>query len=166
MGLPTVAAPDSVKVCRINLGQMSKPYTHIRRATQRFRNQLEAAVLEARGSIGLYDASRIHSAAVALREHARLDRILNTAKDGMLTLEQKLALSDRIIRHKEACDRALLALGLNAKDVGSLWNDVLSMPSVAQAATEPQGKAQACPTEQNAAEHATDTGNGIREEQR
>jgi hypothetical protein len=87
--------------------------TFVRRQVALFRSGLERAVVERAGSVNVAQASRIHTAAVALRRHLQAERRL--AKDGAgMTLEQWTGLADRSVKWKEAVDRGLTALGLDA----------------------------------------------------
>ena len=99
---------------RLPLAKMGKGDTHIRRQVAHFRTGLEAAVLELAGKVGVATASRIHTAAVALRRHLQVERRL--AKDGAgLNVADWTALADRSVRFKEVVDRALQALGLDCQ---------------------------------------------------
>jgi len=61
-----------------------------------------------------HSAAKIHSACVALAKHLQAEMRLATMKSE-LSLEQWLALSDRSVKWKESCDRALSAIGLDPR---------------------------------------------------
>jgi hypothetical protein len=87
--------------------------TFIRRQAAAFRNALERAVIAKAGSVSVATASRIHTAAVALRRHLQVERRL--ARDGAsLSVADWTALADRSVRFKEVVDRCLAAIGLEA----------------------------------------------------
>jgi hypothetical protein len=126
---------EPLKPCRFPLAGLHRPNTYLRRVVLGFRRELEAAVLE-RGPIGVAEASRIHTACLALRQVARIDRILAEAGEPgtVLTHEQWLAYSDRLLRGKEAVDKALAALGIDKRDARSVWDTIYAPPAIAQAA--------------------------------
>lgn len=121
---------EVTKPCRLPLAKLGRPHTHVRRVVLRFRRQLEAAVL-AHGHIGVLEASRIHTACLAMRQAARIDRVLATAGEpgqvAGLTHTEWLAYSDRLLRAKEVVDRALSALGLD-RDDRSIWDSIYATP--------------------------------------
>jgi hypothetical protein len=133
---------EPLKPCRLPLSALQKPNTHVRRVVLRFRRQLESAVLS-RGALGVAEASKIHTACIALRQVARIDRILAEAGEpGAVAITEKaegnskairqrglthtewLAYSDRLLRAKETVDRALASLGLDKSEAKDVWDAV------------------------------------------
>jgi hypothetical protein len=108
-----------------------------------FRNRVEEAVLEVHGRIGPYHASVIATAAVALGQWKRMERVQNTED---LSMEHQLAVSDRIVKHKEAVDRALAKLGLDQDGKADPWDTYYQ-----QAAASGLQNAQAVPGQPPAA---------------
>lgn len=99
--------------CRLSLPQMAAGDSQVRKDSYSFRGALEAAVVERCGSIGVAQASRIATAATAMRRAAQVDRRLAT-EGATLSIADWVALADRSVRYRETIDRCLLALGLDA----------------------------------------------------
>src|SRR5262249_47686228 len=128
------------------------------------------AVLDAHGQISLLHASRVHSAALALRQVLRLQKLLaacetpghtatsekvqggNVARiQTGLTIEQFLAISDRLVRHKEAVDRALAALNLDRSQANPLdYYDHVDSYSARQPKQEPKDGSEVIATSSEA----------------
>jgi hypothetical protein len=68
---PKKAVPSS-PLFRLPIPRMGRPLSGIRRQVLLFRAELEAEVVRVHGSVSLYRASVIGSAAIALREYLRL----------------------------------------------------------------------------------------------
>jgi hypothetical protein len=103
---------------RIPLSDLPKPFKFVRRFVGDFRRAVEAAVITRDGAIGPYQASRIRTACVAMRQAACVERILRDGGapgTGTLTHEQWQGYSDRAVRYSEAADRALADLGLDTQ---------------------------------------------------
>jgi hypothetical protein len=139
-------ATQPVAVYRLPLIGLRAPNTHLRRVVLGFRREVEKAVLKAKGEIGVYAASRIHTACLAVRQAARIDRILATAGEPgtgeksdtpeqvPLTHEQWLAYSDRLLKAKETADKALQALGLDRDAKEDVWDVLYSATTTTTAA--------------------------------
>jgi hypothetical protein len=84
-----------------------------------FRTKLEGSLLSAHGSISVYQASVVATACTAMGQWKRMEKIQNTADN--LSIEQQLAVSDRIIKHKQAVDLALAKLGLDGSGKRDPW---------------------------------------------
>jgi hypothetical protein len=113
--------PGIASAIRFPLGRGGSRNVHLRRHVSAFRRAVEAAVIAAKGEIGIVDASLIHSASVALRQHLRLELILavagqpGEAGEGKLAYGEWLAVSDRLLKAKESVDRCLERLRLDVK---------------------------------------------------
>lgn len=110
---------------------MGKGDTYVRRQSAAFRNALERAVAEQGGSVGVAQASRIVTAATAMRRAMQVERRL--AADGAtLSIADWTALADRSIRYRETIDRCLQALGLDTvakkKTVAEMLVDIHTAP--------------------------------------
>jgi hypothetical protein len=81
-----------------------------------FRGAVEDALVAVTGSISISAASRIHTAAVALRRHLQAEkRLAALPKDA--SAEQWALLADRAIRYKQVVDTCLTSLGLDARSI-------------------------------------------------
>jgi hypothetical protein len=131
----TVDAAGGKSRLRVPLARLGRPLTHLRRCVLAFRRQVEDAVLARHGQIGVFEASLVGTACIALREHMRADRLLrdNPLPGAGLTVEQWLGVSDRVVRHKQALDKALAQLGLDRAAHLSEW-DRLYLPQPVQEA--------------------------------
>jgi hypothetical protein len=135
---------------RFPLARLGKGLTHVRRQVLSFRRELEAAVRVAHGSISIYHASRIHTACVAVRQMARVDKILAAAgqpgavgtftkqspaagatatQQTGLTHEQWLAYSDRLLKYLADRDRALRDLSLDRDQAEAMWDAIYTPPA-------------------------------------
>lgn len=139
---------------------MGKGLTYLRRVGLSIRRDLEAAVLAKGGVIGIAAASRITTVVTALVQAHRVARILATAGEpgaaGILDHATWLAYSDRLIKYREAADRGIAALGLDAeakpKDIwDQIYNAPPSSPALAGASAAAPG-GQTDPETPNAAE--------------
>lgn len=106
--LPKKAPPPG---CRLSLPQMAPGDSQIRKDSYSFRAALEAAVVARAGSVSVLQASRIATAATAMRRAAQVDRRL-AAEGATLSVADWTALADRSVRYRETIDRCLKALGL------------------------------------------------------
>lgn len=96
----------------------------------KFRSVLEAAVVEAKGEIGLYDAAAINSAE-RWERHAQLAARWLKVEAKSLTPDQRLAFSRDVARASSERDKCLRALGLDAKP--DPWSVLDSLPLAAPA---------------------------------
>jgi hypothetical protein len=149
------ATPTRVKFTWQNSGKCGNA-----KAAQNFRTEIEDAVIAAKGEIGIYEASRIHTAGLAFVQMRRISGLLAETDrpkkdkpeslhrpigvtitkekqlgDGTkvteqigLTIEQWLALHDKLLRSKELVDKCLLSLGLGAKEAASVWDEIYRRP--------------------------------------
>jgi hypothetical protein len=124
-----VKAPDvGASLGRLPLVGLNRAQAGIRAATRAFRRQVEAELL-ATGGGGIASASKVHTAAVAFRRHLEAEK-RKTDANGSLTLEARLALSDRSLLWKVACDRALDAIGLQARKApADPWDSIYNPPA-------------------------------------
>lgn len=157
------------KLIRLPLAKMGRPDTFIRKQSAWFRNALEREVVALAGSVSVAQASRIHTAAVALRRHLQVERRL--AKDGgTLCIADWTALADRSVRFKETLDRALASLGLDSRaapiDTYDAWlrgaqaeqAAAVGFPSAPEAvpsSRDGDGQPECQPDDQDAPERAT-----------
>jgi hypothetical protein len=115
----------------------------LRRQTAAFRNALERAVVAKAGSVTVAQASRIHTAAVALRRHLQVERRL--AKDGAaMSVADWTSLADRSVKFKETVDRCLVSLGLEAlAKEPDPWQQMMRQPvALPPAPTSPSEPSQ------------------------
>jgi hypothetical protein len=126
---------------RLPLARLGKPNTYLHRQTQRFYRVLEEAVLAAHGRITVSLASRIHTAALALRQCVRIDRILADAGEaGLVGFTERtngqgakvvkqtglfhadwLAYHAALLRAEQVVDHTLAALDLD-KGPADVWD--------------------------------------------
>jgi hypothetical protein len=111
-----------------------------------FRRAVESAVQERHGAITIYQAKRIRTAAMALRQSLVVGRIMADAgipgPDGPLDHPTWQGYSDRLLRYEETCDRALKDLGLDrAKDVADMWDEFYKSQrlNIAEQIVQPNG---------------------------
>jgi hypothetical protein len=135
---------------RVPLANLPAPLSHVRRAVLSFRRVVEDALEAAGTTIGPYQASVIGTACIALREHMRCDRLMRDhplpgAEGATLSVEQWLALSDRVVKHKQAVDSALAKLGLDKDNRQDCW-DILYATPPAQLAHQDAPSPPAGPT--------------------
>ena len=113
---PPMAATQAPQRCRLALPALDKGLTHLRRQVLAFRRMVEDAYLAVHGKIGIAAAARIATACVAIRQAARCERVLARTKEpgeqGGLDHATWLAYSDRLVKYREAADKALASLGL------------------------------------------------------
>jgi hypothetical protein len=108
---------------RVPLTDLPSPFKHVKRQVALFRRWVENELLERYGTISAYQAKRLHTACLAMRQLACIERLMLKCKpppDG-LSHERWMAYSDRVIRFSEAADRALKDLGLDADLRKSPW---------------------------------------------
>jgi hypothetical protein len=99
----------------------------VRAAVHAFRQWIEDELL-AKGGGGIGAASRVHTAAVAMRRHLAAEDLLKRAgppgsPQCTLSIDQWTAIADRALRWKETVDRSLSALGLDARTEAKSWYD-------------------------------------------
>jgi hypothetical protein len=141
--LPVNGGPGTTKVCRLPLAQLGRPMTYLRRQVLAFRRQVEHEVLAVHGEIGIATAARIATACAAIRQAARVERILARCKGpgetGGLSHELWLAYSDRSLKYRETADRALAALELSRLSSGRVTDafDALYRQITPQIVQEP-----------------------------
>jgi hypothetical protein len=127
---------------------LSKPNTYLRRQVLLVRRLVEQELLEKHGEIGVAAASRIATLCAAVRQATRVERILAKAGEpgtGTLTHEQWLAYSDRAVRYREAADKALAALGIDAKPMSAadrFFADMAKTPPLEIEDQEPDAEHQ------------------------
>jgi hypothetical protein len=93
------------------IGKMPRKFSYIRRQLMAFKNQLDAALIKAKGQIDLIDAATVQTCLRAER-HARLcERLLATETD--LEIDQKANLSREAHKASQDRDKALARLGLD-----------------------------------------------------
>jgi hypothetical protein len=173
-----------VTLGRITLVALGNERAGTRHAVSEFRRRIETELLD-RGGGGILAASRIHTCCVALRRHLAAERLL--AQSGhpgtpgcTLTIDQWQSVADRSVKWKESVDRTLATLGLDGREVKSLYDqwleDVqtedrrraqerLSGPPAASMPNDPVLQARNDqPTPPDAAAGQPATGNGNSEE--
>jgi hypothetical protein len=106
------------------LGKMPPKFSYIRKLLASLKQQIEAAVLDARDEIDLVDAATIQTILRAER-HARLcERLLVTEAD--MDVDQRTNLSREAHRASEARDKALRSLDLRIDKTDKVRIVVLS----------------------------------------
>jgi hypothetical protein len=116
---------------RVPLTDLPSPFKHVKRQVALFRRWVENELLERYGTISAYQAKRLHTACLAMRHLACIERLMLKCKpppDG-LSHERWMAYSDRVIRFSEAADRALKDLGLDADLRRSPWEALDCTPA-------------------------------------
>ena len=111
---------------RVPLGDLPRPFKHVRRLAGEFRRGVEGQLVEKFGNITPFMAKRLHTACVALRQMFCCERILKRCgPPGQdLTHEQWLAYSDRLVKFSEVADKALKDLGLDSARQSDIWDDL------------------------------------------
>ena len=116
----------------LTTGKLPPGASYITNLTNKFRRELEAAALEVRGEIGLYELAVVNTA-IRWERHALLaQKWLRDATDS-LTPDQRLAFSREVARASSERDKCLRLLGLDARARG----DLLTLETLY--ATEPTG---------------------------
>jgi hypothetical protein len=131
------AESGKADVVRVPLARMGLGDTFIRRQGAAFRSAVERKLVEAGTTIGIAQASRIHTATIALRRHLQAEKRLANEGAG-LSIADWTALADRTLRYKEIVDRSLSALGLEAKTDPNSWIDEFYKQPVPPAPDEPE----------------------------
>ncbi len=88
-----------------------KHLTHLKRDLNEFRRDLESAVLEKYGTIGVAHAALINSAYRAER-HAVLAQVFFRREASKLSADDQLRYSSESVKASERRDKAIAALGL------------------------------------------------------
>src|SRR5581483_6525253 len=122
---------------RVPLTELPSPFKHVRRFVNEFRRWVEAELMERSGTITAYQAKRLHTACLAMRHLACVERLMKTSgpPPNGLKPEVWMAYADRVVRYSETADRALKDLGLDRTAARSPW-DVLDAAPYAQADAE------------------------------
>jgi hypothetical protein len=140
---------------RVPLTDLPSPFKHVKRQVALFRRWVENELLERYGTISAYQAKRLHTACLAMRQLACIERLMLKCKpppEG-LSHERWMAYSDRVIRFSEAADRALKDLGLDTDLSKSPWEVLDSTPAtVAESAADPSPAAESTTATQQPAE--------------
>lgn len=180
MGISTMQPNDdprgvdssTPKKCRVPLGSLGKPHVYLRRVALLVRRDLEQAyAAQSGGVIGVAAASRIATACTALRQAARIDRILRDAGEpgvaGGLTHAEWVAYSDRLVRYRQAADQSIAALGLDSEaKPRDPWAAVYAPPALQAsplAASEPAIQGDSYPGDDDAASEAVASARPISE---
>lgn len=153
MGAPTgnvnglthgMRSSAAVMNVRFNLGKWPTKLKRIEQAANLFRRAIEAAVVDAHGSVGVYHAALIQSAARWETRAMMAQRWLRLYIEE-LSLPDKLACSKAISEASTARDKCLERLGLHqTKDNG--WAD-LAVSLAADAADDEPGSDNATATD-------------------
>jgi hypothetical protein len=131
--VPSIATDTDATLTRLPLSGLGRCSAGVRSAVRAFRVRIEAELLAAGGG-GVAAACKVHTAAVAFKRHLEAEKRLADA-NGTLPLEAWLALSDRSVRWLEARDRAIAALGLDARVKPSdPWDSIYNAQPVASPA--------------------------------
>jgi hypothetical protein len=124
--VPLPVAKSTGELLRLPLIGLSSDRAGARVAVRTFRQRVERELLD-KGGGGIAQASRVHTAATAMRKHMAAERLL--AKAGhpgpgcALSVDQWIAVADRALKWKETVDRSLEKLGLDAKTGPRSWYD-------------------------------------------
>ena len=98
---------------RLVVGELPKALLSVRREGRAYRRKLEAAVVEAKGSISVLDSHLIDTASAATIAAGICRWTLRNKLDGMKASEV-LAASQGIVKNKQARDVAVKALDLDS----------------------------------------------------
>jgi hypothetical protein len=99
---------------RLTVGELPKPMVAVKREGRAYRRAIEAAVLDAKGDIGLTDAHLIDTATAAVIQAGICRWLLRNKIEGMSTADVR-GCSQDIVKAKERRDAAVKALGLDVK---------------------------------------------------
>jgi hypothetical protein len=145
----TTTKNGPLTVFRIPLGHLGLPRRALRKVYE-FRREMESETLETFGHVSRVAAKRLHTAACALGEvyMAQIKRGKFERGEIIISAEEERWLSDAIGRNNERCDRALAAMGLNAKPRDEADDPPFETgPPAAPAPMLPQSDPKAAPEE-------------------
>ena len=112
----------------LRAGQLPKGAAYIKRECDTLRREIEQAVLEQHGEIGLYQAAVVQSA-MRWERHGLLVQRWLRMEAGTMDAAQRLAYSRDIARASENRDRCLKELGLDANGRQNVLDVLYSTPA-------------------------------------
>jgi hypothetical protein len=123
---------------RVALASTRNGTSYVTKHVNRLRRALETAYVEATGQpVGVAAAVKIATACTALRQAARIDRVLAASGEpgtpGGLTHEQWVSYSDRLLRYRQAADKAIDDLGLAPARADVVPGPIIVFPPEAEA---------------------------------
>lgn len=134
---------DDVMNVRFNLGKLPPMLKRIERAVNLFRRAIESAVVDAHGSVGVYHAALVQSAA-RLEARALMAQRWLRLNIEELDMNEKLACSKAIAEASTARDKCLERLGLH-QTKGNAWDDLSVQLAIDESGDEPGDDKAAVP---------------------
>jgi hypothetical protein len=111
---------EKLKLSRLIVGKLPKKMLRVQRSAQAYRRQLEAAVIERHGEVGVVHAHLVDTATAA-ELHSGICRWLLREKLDTMPTADVLACSSQILKSKEVRDRALKCLDLEGQPADDGW---------------------------------------------
>lgn len=122
-------AVHGARIMRLTVGELPRDLLRVKRTARKYRRDLEAAVAERHGEVSLVHAHEI-DAAVGHEAHAAICRWLFCNRWDKMTVQDILACSKAIANAKDARNRIVRGLGLDAATGLSAIDALYSVPDI------------------------------------
>jgi len=109
-------------------GKLPKDCKYIENRVNALRRQVEAALIEAKGEIGIVDAASINSV-LKWERHGLLAAHWLRHEAEKLTVSERLKFSEAIAKASDARDKAIRLLGLTRDKVKDAWDAIDCAPA-------------------------------------